>query len=167
MKDKIKIICINQSIISALILITINVLGFLFGHSGGFGKSLEDIDINNSLLKPCTKKPNCVSSQSINPKHQIQPFHFFGSIKNAKKNLKKVIDSTGNANFIIVTSKYWHIEFTSRWLGYVDDVEILFYESESRIDIRSASRVGYWDLGVNRKRVEKIRFQFEKIANRK
>ena len=52
MKDKIKIICINQSIISALILITINVLGFLFGHSGCFGKSLEEVALlANSIIK--------------------------------------------------------------------------------------------------------------------
>ncbi len=141
------------------------MFGFLFGHSGSYGKSFDDLELNNRLLKPCRKKPNCVSSHSVNPKHQIQPIHFFGSIKSAKKNLKKVLDSTGNANFIIRTNKYWHIEFTSYWLGFVDDVEILFNKAESRIDIRSASRVGYWDFGVNRKRVEKIRIQFEKLAN--
>ena len=124
----------------------------------------DDLDLNNRFLKPCRKKPNCVSSQSVNPKHQIQPIHFFGSIKNAKKDLKKVLDSNGNANFITIRNKYWHIEFTSYWLGFVDDVEILFFESESRIDIRSASRIGYWDFGVNRKRVEKIRTQFDKLA---
>ena len=168
MKDKINIISINsiyQTIISALILNTVSIFCFLFGHSGCYGKSLEDLDFNNRLLKPCRKKLNCVSSQSVNPKHQIQPIYYFGSIKEAKKNLKKVLDSTGNANFINKTNKYWHIEFTSYWLGFVDDVEVLFYESESRIDIRSASRVGYWDFGVNRKRVEKIRIQFAKLAS--
>ena len=166
MKDKITIVSINQIINFAIILITVSIFGFFIGHSGCYGKSLEDLDHNYRLLKPCRKKPNCVSSQSLNPKHQIQPIHFFGSIKNAKKDLKKVIDSAANANFITITNKYWHIEFTSNWLGFIDDVEILFYESESRIDIRSASRVGYWDLGVNRKRVEKIRIQFYKLASR-
>ena len=70
MKDKIKIISISQSIICALILVTVSIFGFLFGHRGCYGKSLEDLDFNNRLLKPCREKPNCVSSQSKNPKHQ-------------------------------------------------------------------------------------------------
>ena len=165
MKDMIKIIYNNQIFFPALILFVVSILGAFFGYGGCYGKSLGDLEKNNRFFKACRKKPNCVSSQSKNPKHQIQPILFVGSIKNAKKNLKNVIDSTGNSNFITITNKYWHIEFTSYWFGFVDDVEVLFYESEPRIDIRSASRVGYWDFGVNRKRIEKIQIQFEKLAS--
>ena len=165
MKDNILTVSINQSIVSSLILITVIMFGFLFGHSECYGKSFDDLELNNRLLKPCRKKPNCVSSQSKNPSHQIQPIYFNGKVKDAKEKLKKILNSTSNAKFITLTKKYWHIEFTSHWWGFVDDVEILFYQSELHIDIRSASRVGYWDFGVNRKRVEKIRFQFENFRS--
>ena len=102
MNDKIIIVSINQSIIYSLILITVSMFGFLFGHSGCYGKSLDDLDLNNRFLKPCRKKPNCVSSQSVNPKHQIQPIHFFGSIKSAKKNLKKVV-TVNLLNVLLIT----------------------------------------------------------------
>ncbi len=66
---------------------------------------------------------------------------------------------------IITQNKvYWHVEFTTRWLRFIDDVEFYFPESEALIYLRSASRSGYWDLGVNRKRVEEIRSRFEELA---
>ena len=66
---------------------------------------------------------------------------------------------------IITQNKvYWHVEFTTRCLRFIDDVEFYFPESEALIHLRSASRTGYWDLGVNRKRVEEIRSRFEELA---
>ena len=163
MKEKNKIISNNQIFQAVCGFIFFSVMGLLVADI--FGNDLNNLNMKNNELKPCTKRPNCVSSQSRNPKHKIQPIHYSGSIKDTKDKLKKVFDPIGDAIFVTITKKYWHIEFTSRWLGFVDDVEILFSESESQIDIRSSSRVGYWDLGVNRKRVEKIRFQFSKLEN--
>ena len=163
MKEKIKIISNNQFSLIAWIFIILSAMSFLVTDI--YGNNLQNINVKKNILKPCTKKPNCVSSQSRNPKHKIQPIQYSGSIKDAKDQLKKVINSIGDVIFVTVTKKYWQIEFTSRWLGFVDDVEILFNESDSQIDIRSSSRVGYWDLGVNRKRVEKIRLQFSKLEN--
>ena len=59
---------------------------------------------------------------------------------------------------------YWHVEFTTRWLSFIDDVEFYFIDTEALIHLRSASRSGFWDLGVNRKRTEEIRSRFEKLA---
>ena len=56
---------------------------------------------------------------------------------------------------------YWHVEFTTQLFRFIDDVEFYFDESQSLIHLRSASRQGYWDLGVNRRRVENIRSRFE------
>ena len=52
---------------------------------------------------------------------------------------------------------YLHAEFTSRFMHYVDDVEFLYDQAAGLVHVRSASRVGYSDLGVNRKRIESIR----------
>ena len=60
---------------------------------------------------------------------------------------------------------YWHVEFTTQPLRFIDDVEFYFEGSQSLIHLRSASRSGYWDLGVNRRRMETIRSKFEKLTN--
>jgi uncharacterized protein (DUF1499 family) len=62
---------------------------------------------------------------------------------------------------------YWHVEFTTLIMRYVDDVEFRFDPKEPAIQVRSASRVGYSDLGVNRKRVEAIRAAFGRKTNAK
>ena len=59
---------------------------------------------------------------------------------------------------------YWHVQFTTQLLRFIDDVEFYFDESQSLIHVRSASRKGYWDLGVNRRRVETIRSRFEELT---
>ena len=97
-------------------------------------------------------------------KHRIQPLSYAGPLEAAKERLNQVIKSHGNAWIISQNRNYWHVEFTSRWMSFVDDVEFYFTESEELIHVRSSSRLGYYDFGVNRKRVEKIRFQFEELA---
>jgi uncharacterized protein (DUF1499 family) len=67
----------------------------------------------------------------------------------------------GDATFVKETESYWHVEFRSRIFRFVDDVEFLFDRDSKVIHVRSASRVGYSDLGVNRARVEKIRMMFQ------
>ena len=67
---------------------------------------------------------------------------------------------------IIITQDvlYWHAEFTTQLLRFIDDVEFYFDGSQSLIHVRSASRQGYWDFGVNRRRVETIRSAFEELT---
>jgi uncharacterized protein (DUF1499 family) len=62
---------------------------------------------------------------------------------------------------VIVERNYIHAEFVSAIFRFVDDVEFLFDDHQKVIQVKSASRVGYYDLGVNRRRIEKIRKQFD------
>ena len=64
--------------------------------------------------------------------------------------------AAGDATFVVEEDTYWHVEFRSRVFRFVDDVEFLFDPADRQIHVRSASRVGYSDLGVNRRRIEKI-----------
>jgi len=66
----------------------------------------------------------------------------------------------GDATFVVEEEHYWRIEFRSRVFKFVDDVELLFDRQNKLIQVRSASRVGHSDFGVNRKRVERIRSLF-------
>jgi len=127
----------------------------LWSTSGCSAPLPDNLGLKNNLLLSCPKSPNCVLSQASDPKHQIHPIHYTSSVEIAKERLNQVILSM---------EVYWHVEFTTRWLRFIDDVEFYFPESEALIHLRSASRSGYWDLGVNRKRVEEIRSRFEELA---
>ncbi len=136
----------------------------LWSTSGCSAPRPDNLGLKNNLLLSCPKSPNCVLSQASDPKHQIHPIHYTSSVEIAKEKLIKVIQSMDGTRIITQDEVYWHVEFTTRWLRFIDDVEFYFPESEALIHLRSASRSGYWDLGVNRKRVEEIRSRFEELA---
>ena len=133
--------------------------------SGCSASRPDNLGLKNNLLLSCPESPNCVLSQQSDEKHRIQPLAYTGSLEVAKERLSQVILSLENTRIIIQNRDYWHVEFTSRWLRFIDDVEFYFVESEPLIHLRSASRLGYSDFGANRKRVEKIRTRFEKLEN--
>ena len=121
------------------------------------------LGLKNQLLSPCPLTPNCVSSQEINTKNQIQPITFEDSLEQTKERIYRVINSMHDTRIITQKELYWHVEFTSKLLRYIDDVEFYFDVPQSQIHVRSASRRGYWDFGVNRRRVERIRSKFEEM----
>ena len=109
-------------------------------------------------LKPCPASPNCVSSLAgEDSAHHVMPLSWSGDLAQAKAKLRQAVLTAGDATFVAEGDTYWHIEFRSRVFRFVDDVEFLFDLENKLIHVRSASRVGYSDLGVNRKRVEWIR----------
>ena len=124
----------------------------------------DNLGLNNQLLSPCPGTPNCVSSQEKNSQHRIQPITFEGSLELAKERLHRVINSMRGTRIITQDVVYWHVEFTTQLLRFIDDVEFYFDGPQSLIHVRSASRQGYWDLGVNRRRVETIRSRFEELT---
>jgi uncharacterized protein (DUF1499 family) len=114
-------------------------------------------------LKACPKSPNCVSSQAHDPGHAIAPFVYQDSRKEAFARLKKVMSDMKRTTIVAETEDYLHAEARSLIFRFVDDVEFYFPAAEKIIHVRSASRIGYSDLGVNRKRVEEIRAKFYKL----
>jgi uncharacterized protein (DUF1499 family) len=111
-------------------------------------------------LKACPKSPNCVSSEASDPEHAIAPLTYSGSRTDAFTRLKKVLRGMKRTTIIAEKEDYLHAEARSLILRFVDDVEFFFPSAEKLIHMRSASRVGYSDMGVNRKRVEEIRKRF-------
>ena len=111
-------------------------------------------------LAPCPDTPNCVSSQAKNARHRIDPILFPGDSASAWSRLRKVIAEMKGARITEEATEYLHAEFRSAWFGFVDDVEFRMDEAAGKIDVRSASRTGYSDFGVNRRRVEEIRARF-------
>jgi uncharacterized protein (DUF1499 family) len=116
----------------------------------------QNIGVSNGHLKPCGSKPNCVSSQSeASSDFYIAPLSG-QPVDSLWENLKTLLEDMG---FVVQSEQenYIHAVATTRLMGFVDDLEFLKSEEQNLIEVRSASRVGYSDLGVNRKRVEAIR----------
>ena len=124
-----------------------------------------NLGLKNKLLSLCPETPNCVSSQEKYSQNIVQPITFDDSLEQAKEKIYRVINSMRGTRIITKKFLYMHVEFTTQALRFVDDVEFFFDGSQSLIHVRSASRKGYWDLGVNRRRVEAIRSEFKKLTN--
>ncbi len=124
-------------------------------------KTLDRIGAQNGKLADCPDSPNCVSSQSASEKHFVAPLLFSGAADSARRNLVSLIKKMPRTKVVAETEFYIHATFTIAVMGFVDDVEFYFDDTNKVIHVRSASRVGYWDLGVNRRRVEKVRELWE------
>ncbi len=120
------------------------------------GQQPERSGVRNGRLTDCPSSPNCVSSQAVDEKHMVLPFHYQGEKDSAFTRLKKIIASLKGMTIVEETDNYLHIECKSEIMGFVDDLEF-FFPDENIIHVRSASRLGYTDFGVNRKRVERLR----------
>jgi len=119
-------------------------------------KSKKPIGIVNGKLHPCPKSPNCVSTQAIDEKQKIEPINYSGSLEDAKMKIISIINSLKRSKIITNEENYIHVEFRTATFRFVDDVEFLFDDKEKLIHFRSRARMGYSDMGVNRKRMEKI-----------
>ncbi len=120
--------------------------------------------MENGQLKQCPKTPNCVNSQAKDEKHFIEPILINATPLEAKNSIVKILNELNQSKIIVVKDNYIRAEFFSKIFRFVDDVEFYFHKTKSReliIHVRSASRVGYSDLGVNRKRIERIRSKIE------
>lgn len=128
---------------------------------GLFAVSRPDgLGVHEGRLKPAPPTPNCVNSQSTEGYSVIAPFAYTGEGKEALMRLNALISSMTSARVIEFRPNYLYAEFSSKWLGFVDDVEFYLDEADRHIQVRSASRLGGKDFGVNRKRVESIRTAF-------
>ena len=112
----------------------------------------------------CPKKPNCVSTKNSYSKSYIEPIRYTGSRVEAIKILFMTLESFDDSRLKNIKNNYIYVEFVSKLFGFVDDVEF-YFNKPGVIEYRSASRIGYSDLGVNRNRMESIRIKFNDLAN--
>jgi uncharacterized protein (DUF1499 family) len=112
-----------------------------------------------AYLAPCPSSPNCVSSLAVDPEHHVDPLPIAGDPADAIHELQRIIEAMPRARIVAASRTTLHAELTSRIFRFVDDVDL---QLDGRVvQIRSASRSGYSDWGVNRRRVEAIRQAFE------
>lgn len=127
------------------------------------GDRPSTLGVRDGRLAPCPTSPNCVSSQtpSEDAEHLIAPLAFppaaQGDPARAWEVLERAVRELERTIVITARPGYLHAEASTALLGFVDDLECLLDPAARVIHVRSASRVGYSDLGVNRKRVEALR----------
>ncbi|MDD5633300.1 MAG: DUF1499 domain-containing protein [Methylococcales bacterium] len=117
---------------------------------------------SQKILPPCRDSPNCVSSQAQDEKHYIEPFKINGNPEEAWNELKKVLNSQSRMVITHETADTLHAEATSLVFQFVDDVNVILDKDANIIHVRSASRTGHSDFGVNRKRIEALRLKLQK-----
>jgi uncharacterized protein (DUF1499 family) len=137
-------------ILSIPLLLSLSLLGCAGAKPAGLG-------VKDGRFAPCPSTPNCVSSQSIDPEHAVAPLRFTDSPEDALGRLQKIISSMKRARIVEESGWYLRAEFTSLIFRFVDDVEFYVDADKKLVQVRSASRVGSSDFGVNRKRVDEIR----------
>jgi len=121
------------------------------------GKRPNDLGVADGRLRPVPASPNAVSSQALDAQHMIAPLVYNRTQQEAMQTLIKIIESTPRTHIVTRASDYLYAEYTSALLGFVDDVEFYFAPDAKIIHVRSASRLGYRDFGVNRARIEDVR----------
>jgi len=121
------------------------------------GPSISGVDSND--LKPCPSSPNCVSTSEINS-HGVAAFTLAVSPDEAIPAIAEELKSMSRVTIAEQEGRYLRAEFTSAVFRFVDDVEF-YAQDNGNLAVRSASRVGYSDLGANRSRVEDLREAFK------
>ena len=118
--------------------------------------SKKPVGLIDNKFHPCPKSPNCVSTQSTDTKHKIEPLKYIGGREEAKLKIQEIIKTFKRTKLITEEENYLHFEFRTATFKFIDDVEFYFDDSTKLIHFRSAARKGWSDMGVNRKRMIKV-----------
>ena len=157
---------IKWLVIAVMLVIVLAVaagqLGFLQGTAP------NDLGVHDGKLKPPSMTENSVTSQvALYPDHpqrkyaDIAPLRVKGEGPATIAQIKALVEGMDGAKVVKSEPGYLYAQFTSKLMKYVDDVEFWFDPAANVIQVRSASRVGRGDLGVNRKRIEAVRAALE------
>ncbi len=111
------------------------------------------LGVKNGQFLPLSESPNGVSTQSPRPGQQMAPIPYTGTDSKEMEKIVKAVNSMPRCQITEQDSHYMRAEFTSLIFRFVDDVEFFIDDKEKVIQFRSASRVGYSDLGANRRRM--------------
>ena len=129
-----------------------------------FAGDVPELGLKAGHLLPCPASPNCVVSQDADTDHAIAPISYTGDRAAARELLVKVLGVVPRTAIVAQTDDYIRTQSTSRLMGFVDDAEFYLPADEAVIHLRSAARLGESDLGVNRRRLEQIRFALQDLG---
>jgi uncharacterized protein (DUF1499 family) len=143
-------------IVGALVIVVLS-LGVIKNN-----KTPNGLGANNGNLAELSKKPNNVSSQTDDKEKYVEPLNFIDDLTNSKSKVIGILDEYPGAKIIKNEDNYIYAIFTTGTMKYKDDVEFYFDENSNVIHYRSASRIGYSDMGLNRERYNAIAQKYYK-----
>ena len=121
------------------------------------GKRPTHLGVTDAGMTPCPSSPNCVSSDASDTAHRVEAFVLSASLDDSWRVILEEVADMPGTTVVEENANYLHAQCASALFGFVDDLELHLRESANIVAIRSASRVGYSDLGANRRRVERLR----------
>lgn len=147
-----------------IVLVLLAVLVLAVPACSSWGGKAPAAGLVDNRLRPCPDSPNCVCSEFADKRAFIPPLDFQAGAGAAWQALRRAVVDAGGA---VRTERddYLHAVFTTPVLRFADDVEFRLARVEGVIHVRSASRVGYSDFGVNRRRVERLRARYRDYLN--
>ena len=145
-----------------IVLASLVIVGFAARWLNARVGAPAQLGVRNGRLSECPGSPNCVVSGTEDAAHRVEPLPLPEGRSLA--DLRAVVEELGRARLVDERPDYLHFEIRTPGLGFIDDVELLADLPARVVHIRSASRVGYSDLGVNRRRVEEIRRRWNIVS---
>lgn len=136
-----------RSLITIVSITFMTLIGTSRANSEDFGAGVD----------PCPASPNCVSSTDLENDHYVAPFELVRGKPGAWDSVRSTVSSLPRTRIVAESGHYIHAECRSRIFGFVDDLELALDGASLVVSVRSASRLGYSDFGVNRKRIERLR----------
>ncbi len=127
---------------------------FIMGSVSGAG--MEGLGATGDRLAPCPDSPNCVSTQSESKRHAMAPLPYLQTREASREKILSILRGMKRTEVVKVKEFYLHAEFRTALWRFVDDVEFLFDDAARVVHFRSASRAGYYDFGLNRRRMKEI-----------
>lgn len=148
----------------------VGILFILVGSARQMNANSEPVSrlgVTDGQLASCPDSPNCVSTQAHDDAHLMAAIPWEDSTEEAMNRLKEVVQSFPRTHIVTEKEDYLHVEFQSLIFRFVDDVELWVDPDKQVIHFRSASRIGYSDLGANRKRMSAFVTRFNQIDSSK
>jgi len=143
------------------------LLFILFGALGCISDAPHSLGKDIADLAPCPDSPNCMSSLSEDPRHAMPPLPYTTSGRESMDRLVQIVQGMNRATIVSAAPTYLHVEFRSAIFRFVDDVEFVLDNTARVIHFRSASRTGWYDFGVNRRRMTQISNHYLDYLNEK
>ncbi|HRX77934.1 MAG TPA: peptide-methionine (R)-S-oxide reductase MsrB [Pirellulaceae bacterium] len=149
-----------KKMIAGLVIVVFILIGGILALNAS-SRPPTGVGVPGSQLAPCPDSPNCVSTDALDKGHAIDPLPLADTEQRTIEMLVSSVSAIPGSRSVLTQGNYLHFEVQSPWLRFVDDVEFLIDPGAQVVHVRSASRFGQSDLGVNRKRVEEIRQRYE------
>ena len=132
----------------------------IFIISSASGSGAEVLGVLEEKLAPCPDSPNCVSTQSKSKRHAMEPLPYLKTREASRERILSILKGMKRMQIVKLTESYIHVEFRTALWGFVDDVAFWLDDEERVVHFRSASRAGYYDFGLNRRRMKEISVRY-------